>query len=82
MTSLADALTAAAARKPGPRCTVSLVLGTLPAADRELLADALTNRAISNEALFTACRDAGIDLTLAPLSRHRRGGCDCPKVGK
>ena len=79
MTSLADALTAAQARKPGPRCTVALVLADLPPKDRDALTRALneTRRGIrlSSEHLALLCAD--LDLGPAPIARHRRKGCAC-----
>lgn len=79
MISLADALAAAKPSKPGPMCTVAKVVAVLPQADADLLVAALADRAIPNEKLFNACREAGIDLTLSPIARHRRQGCDCPR---
>lgn len=80
MTSLADALATAQARKPGPKCTVARVLASLPPSEAELLVAALADPSYSNEALALACQSAAVDLGVSPIGRHRRKGCACHRV--
>ena len=77
MPSLADALATAQARKPGPRCTVAIVLDALPPADRDALRAAIADPSLSAERIAQACRNAGVPLGSSPLMRHRRNGCSC-----
>ena len=85
MTSLADALTTAQARKPGPKCTVAVVLAELPPKDRDALANAIneTRRGIklSSEHLALECTSAGVPIGPHPIARHRRKGCACYTTG-
>lgn len=77
VTSLADALAEVQARKLGPRCTVAVVLGALPPADRDALLAAIADPQLSAERIAAACKAADIALGYSPISRHRRNGCDC-----
>lgn len=73
--SLAAALEAEAARKPGPRCTLCLVLDRLPESEAEALAAALAGDTMASAGISRALIREGHNIAAVTVRRHRAGEC-------
>ena len=74
--TLAAALQAhKAAPKPGPRCSVCVVIEALDAKDRAALDAAIADPSFTSVVISAALRAEGYDIAPQPLQRHRRGDC-------
>jgi hypothetical protein len=60
-----------------PRCSVSVVLGSLDNKASGELLTAITDLSISGAAISTVMRDEGHDLSAFSVRRHRRRECAC-----
>lgn len=68
---------AAASGGGQPRCSVSVVLGSLDNKAAAQLLQAIMDASISGAAISTVMRDEGHDLSAFSVRRHRRRECAC-----
>ena len=73
--ALSDALKAEASKRPGPTCTVCILVPTLSGADREALEAAMTDLAVTASAIARALQSEGHDISPETLRRHRSQRC-------
>ena len=73
--ALSDALRVEANKKPGPTCTVCILIPTLSDADREALEAAMTDLAVTASAIARALQSEGHDVSPETLRRHRAQRC-------
>lgn len=73
--SLADALEAHKVSKPGPVCSICVLLKTLDKDDATALTAALTNPAYTHNAITRALRAEGHPVNASSVGRHRKGEC-------
>ena len=73
--ALSDALKAETIKKPGPVCTVCILLTTLAKDDAGALSSALSDFAVTSAAISRALLSEGHRVAANTLSRHRRGDC-------
>ena len=67
----------------GGKCSIARLLDRaadddLPVSAQELV-EALNDKDLKSSALSEALRERGVEATEPALSRHRRGGCQCPR---
>jgi len=74
--SLADALDREGARRKGPTCSVSGILGALDDDDRAALLASFASTQPST-AISRALTTINVQVAPTTLSRHRRGECTC-----
>ena len=74
--SLAQAL-AAQVSKPGPPCTVAVLIEQLPPEDVTVLTDALASPLWTNAKIARALKAEGHGIAAQTLGRHRKGECAC-----
>lgn len=59
-------------------CKLAKFIDTLDASDKDILNDALANRAKwSTNGLHTALRQKGVEIGYQVIYRHRAGACSC-----
>ena len=78
--SLSDALQyeRIARQQKGPRCTMCLLLESLPDADRDALQVALDDESFTHAGIARALRSEGHVFLAITVSRHRRQECQQP----
>ena len=68
-------------KRPGPPCTVKLILEELDSEDREALEELLRNRGVSAAKVAGVLMRHGYRIAGPAIGRHRRGhaagGCAC-----
>lgn len=76
-----DALLSAHTKsRPGGQCLVGLALAKMDAPTRAKIMAALDDRdRFGAEGLGKVLRALGHDMSRAPVERHRRGDCLCPR---
>ncbi len=73
--ALSDALQHEISKRPGPTCTVCILIPTLPASDQSALEAAMTDLAVTASAIARALQSEGHDVSAETLRRHRSQRC-------
>lgn len=73
--SLAAALAVEAGRKPGPRCTLCVVLDRLPESDAAALTAALDGDEVTSAGIARALLREGHKISAVTVRRHRAKEC-------
>lgn len=62
-------------------CRIGSILAELNETDQVILNDALNDQARwSSNALVTALKERGVQVSIHPIINHRRGICKCSKI--
>lgn len=69
------------ARPRGPRCSVGVMLDSLPQGNRDILNEVLEDRSLAVPAVHRALQERVGDEAPSPwsLANHRRGKCACQR---
>jgi hypothetical protein len=67
-----------AVRRGYLRCTVAILLQTLPEQDAADFRAALDDSTIMSTAIAQVMKAHGHNIAYEPVQRHRRGACSCP----
>ncbi len=66
--------------RPGPPCSIGLVIAEMSDEQRELMNGALRNQRVRGSDITRALQSNGHAISKWSLAHHRRGDCSCPKV--
>jgi len=73
--ALSDALKAEALKRPGPLCTVCILITTLTKSDVEALDAAMADLAVTSSAIARALQSEGHEVRAETVRRHRAKQC-------
>lgn len=76
--SLSDALKYEASRKPGPRCSICILIPTLDKPEAAALVAALDDGAVTSSAISRALNSEGHEIRAETVRRHRAKECAGP----
>lgn len=79
--SLLDTIIGENYRGPVAKCTMGVLLASMPKADRDDLENALANPDVQNTAIIRALRAHGYEVRPSAVPRHRKGECTCDARG-
>jgi hypothetical protein len=75
-----ELLNANARKKSGTKCMVGSALAKLDAATKAKLVAAIADRdRFTAQGIASVFTELGPEMSRAPVERHRRGDCQCPK---
>ena len=73
--ALSDALKAETAKRPGPLCTVCIIITTLSKDDRDSLDAAFADVSVTGTAITRALQSEGHEVRAEAVRRHRDNRC-------
>jgi hypothetical protein len=77
-----DAFREASGHQKGPRCTVRVLIESLPDKDSAALVDALAHPDITTPGIERELKKHGHKVGAGAVGKHRRGDCACTPTGK
>ena len=61
------------------KCRIVMILDSLDPADAKVVAEAISNPAVTNSALAKVLTSNGHEISNVAIGRHRRGDCACDR---
>lgn len=66
--------------RPGPQCSIVAMLAKMTPADADDVRTAIADDSIRASSITAVLRDAGHQLGIDAVARHRRGACACGRA--
>lgn len=80
--NLAEAFKETPVKDMGPACSVAALMKSLPPSDAEALRAAIADDRWRGTDISRVLADEGIHVGASAITRHRRGGCKCARLGE